>query len=1119
MSESSESKPRSRYWRSLNEIKRTPDFEQFMHREFPVGASEFPEGVSRRRWMKLMGASIALGTLSASGCRYAEETIAPFVIRPEGRIPGEWHYTATNIAWADRVYHLLITGVDGRPIKVEGNALHPSSTGATDVFAQASILQLYDPDRLDGIVSRSGGKRNPSLDDWDTFVASVDNGIGVAGFGAVRERLQRNDGRDFGILISPQQSPSVVRLLAALKEKFPAVTIGRYDSVRGDVMQRATEKAIGRVARPVPNLAAAEVICSIDSDVLGTHHELLSNAAGFAEGRTPVAGKMNRLYSIESSFTNTGMAADTRYALQPSQMPAFLAALEAKVDELLPGPAVELPAEPDQPFDRMLPGERLQRLIDVLAADLVRAKGKSVVLVGDHLGVDAIVASIRLNNKLENLNKTIRFAEIEDADLDVVDLANFAQRIDAGELKDVVILDCNPVYSAPSDVDFAAALAKARSTAYIGLYDDETSAVCQWSLPLAHPFESWGDCRGENGFYGVTQPQILPLLGGKTAIEYLHWLIDGQNVDPQAIVRATADAVAGESLSNRQWRELLRDGFLEAMSRPIEDAEYVGPSDALTESTLVPNVEYQADGVDVVVVPADGVYDGRFANNGWLQEMPQSISKLTWDNAALMSPSTAERIGVRQGKMVAIGAGENSVELPVYELPGASPGVVTVAMGYGRLRAGAVGGSVDLGSNVVGFDVSVLRTSASPLLAKNVPARPRSAEYELATTQDHFAIDDLGLEETVDRSHRLIREGTLAKYADDPHFVDHMGVHSPELKSLWTEPMEVFEHDKIPKPQWGMSIDLNKCIGCNACVIACQSENNVPIVGKEQVAMGREMHWIRVDRYFSGDPDNYDESPQIVQQPMTCQHCETAPCEQVCPVAATVHTEEGINAMAYNRCVGTRYCANNCPYKVRRFNYFNFNEGVGVGYGVKAFPGEVQEANRKLAQLVLNPEVTVRGRGVMEKCTYCIQRVESAKVEAIKDGGRAIRDGDVQTACQQACPSKAIEFGNLADRDSAVSMAHKDNRSYFVLDQLNVKPRTAYLARIRNTHPLLMTEAQIDHLKHEGHAPHGHGDPAEGHDEHGADEPHENHDHADEHPKPEENAVLPVLGERIRVVV
>ena len=490
--------------------------------------------------------------------------------------------------------------------------------------------------------------------------------------------------------------------------------------------------------------------------------------------------------------------------------------------------------------------------------------------------------------------------------------------------------------------------------------------------------------------------------------------------------------------------------------------------------------EIDLDQVEVLFTVPDGIYDGRFANNGWLQELPQPVTKMTWGNGALMSPLTAKKLGIKHGLTVTLRKGGSKIELPVYEVPGIAPGVVTVAIGYGRTRAGMVGGFADRDVDIVGFDVSPLRTSNDMLLVSSVEARPNFTEYEFATTQNHWAIDELGKQETMDRSFNLVREGTKALLDKVPSFAhaEPKAPHVPKVskyQSLGTEPIEEIELDEANDylPQWGMSIDLSKCTGCNACVVACQSENNVPIVGGEQVKNSREMHWLRIDTYFQGN----EENAEVVHQPMMCIHCETAPCEQVCPVAATVHTEEGINAMAYNRCIGTRYCANNCPVKVRRFNYFNYNKDVGVGYGIDAYPGSIESANRKLQSLVLNPEVTVRGRGVMEKCTYCVQRVEKAKINARKEGGRPIADGEVVSACQAACGTNAIVFGNIADPDSAVAKHRSKARSYGLLEQLNLKARTQYLARIRNPHKRLMTSFQLKDLEdvkaHHGHGDHG----------------------------------------------
>ncbi len=551
------------------------------------------------------------------------------------------------------------------------------------------------------------------------------------------------------------------------------------------------------------------------------------------------------------------------------------------------------------------------------------------------------------------------------------------------------------------------------------------------------------------------------------------------------IVRRTADEVAKKALSEREWRKLLHDGFSEGVKvdflatalQPVAAGQPAIP--AVTVSNDV-----DKDDIEIVFTPSDGVYDGRFANNGWLQEMPQSLTKVVWDNAAILSPRTARALAVKDGSMVVLRQGDVELTLPVFEMPGCAPGVVAVAFGYGRKRAGMVGGMPSEDVPVVGTDVSPLRTSDSMLLKTKVEARPRYTDYELVTTQDHWAIDDMGREETESRSKQLIREGTTALYDKNTHFASDKQPHFPHVGktgSPWTEPIDDIQEKRPELPQWGMSIDLNKCFGCNACVVACQSENNIPIVGRDMVSRNREMHWLRIDRYFQGD----EESANAVVQPMACQHCETAPCEQVCPVAATVHTDEGLNAMAYNRCIGTRYCANNCPYKVRRFNYFNYNEKVGVGYGINAYQSNIESANRKLQQLVLNPEVTVRGRGVMEKCTYCVQRIEAGKINARKEGGRPVADGEIKTACQMACPSGAIEFGNIHDESAVVHKKHADPRAYGMLAQLNVKPRTMYLAKVRNTHPRLMTSIQLADLKNfstpKSHGEHGHGDADHGH--------------------------------------
>ena len=1078
-------KPRDRYWRSLSELHQSKEFNQFLHREFPVAASAYPEGFSRRRWLQLMGASMSVA--GAVGCRYPTETIAPFVLRPEGRIPGEDYYRSSNIELAGRVYNLLITNVDGRPVKIEGNKNHPCG-GGTDAYSQASILNLYDPDRArgdDGVVLRRTAKGKISVASWADADAAA-----IEWFTAAVQ----NDGKSFAVLMSPTQSPSTVRMIRALRDKLPQMTLCRFDAVQGDVMRQATTTAIGAPCRQLLDLDKASVILSVASDFLCADAGSARNATLFAKTRNP-SEDMSRLYVVEAAFSNTGATADTRLSIRPSQMPSLIAAIEAKLDALIAGGSET--AEPDEttPYDELEPQVRVDRFVSVAAQDLKDAGETAVIIVGEALGADAVAAGIRINEKLGSLGKVQRFAPLVDAELgESVALPELVAALNAGKVNSLVILGDNPGFTAPGDVKLLEAIARVENSIYLGEYDDETAATCAWSLPLAHPLESWGDVISDDGTYGICQPQILPLLGGRTVVEFIARMIGQDEMQGRDIVRRTADAVAKKSLSERDWRKLLNDGFLEGVASEIVTAKFGGPAGPLTDKPVVATNDIDHDAIEVVFTPSDGLYDGRFANNGWLQEMPQSMTKLTWDNAALLSPRTARALAVNDGSMVALRNAGGELQLPVYEMPGIAPGVIVAPIGYGRTRAGMVGGMVSEDVPVVGTSVSPLRRFDSMMVMTGVEARPRYTDYLLATTQDHWAIDDLGKGETELRSFQLIREGTAALFSKNPTFAEDMGPHVPAVGpngSPWNEPITTIMEDRPDLPQWGMSIDLNKCFGCNACVIACQSENNVPIVGKEQVSRGREMHWLRLDRYFQGD----EEHANVVMQPIACQHCETAPCEQVCPVAATVHTDEGLNAMAYNRCIGTRYCANNCPVKVRRFNYFNYNEDVGVGYGIDAYPSHIENANRKLQQLVLNPEVTVRGRGVMEKCTYCVQRIEAGKINARKEGGRPVADGEIKTACQMACPSGAIVFGNIMDETAEVSKLRDDPRSYSILSQLNLKPRTTFLAKIRNTHPRLMTSHQLADLanfstpKHHGHGEH---DGDHGHDEgHDADHGHE----------------------------
>ena len=971
--------------------------------------------------------------------------------------------------------------MDGRPIKIEGNPDHPLmkstepndlgpgrerfASAGTDVFSQGCVLGLYDPDRTGRVARRSGDAWEDSS--WADFAEYA---------GGHFEGLKASAGRSLAILMSPSLSPSVNRLVQETLAALPEASLVQYASVDRSGERNACRQAAGQPAELLLNLQKAKVICCLDSDLLGSDPNMLVYSRQFSAGRTPELEKMNRLYAVESAYSITGAAADSRLPLRSSQIGALLARLEKRVDELLAGGQPRSAEE--EAFDQVDAESQLERFIEAMADDLVQHQGKGVVSVGAFQPVEVQAAGLRINQKLGNVGETLQFyadrSHIEGAD--PIDLPALVKKIDDGAVDTVWILGENPVYAAPGDVELGAALGKLDHVVYLAEFEDETAEVSSWIVPLAHPLESWGDVRAVDGTYGICQPQILPLLevGAKACGEILT-LLSGGDETGEAIVRATANQIR-PGISSREWRETLHNGFLSdsgdtALAVNVDlEAKLAGGDVDLSPA--------QNGNLEVVVLPSDTLYDGRFAKNVWMQELPQAMTKLTWDNAAIVGPKTAADLGMRQGEIARIIKDGVELELPVFVMPGQAPGSITVHLGYGRVcRDEAVMSNEQV---AVGQSVSPLRTSSEMHILSGVEARGLTRPYKLATTQDHFSIDTKGLEVTKERAAILVREGTLDQITEGgEEFVEHMGTHHPALESLWEEPIARLEgQDDVPH-QWGMTVDLNKCTGCNSCVVACQAENNIPVVGKEQVSRGREMHWIRVDRYFRGDV----ETPKIVNQPVACVHCETAPCEQVCPVAATVHTEDGINAMAYNRCVGTRYCANNCPYKVRRFNYFNYNTEYGYFYGWQQ-RGKLDQASRKLQQLVLNPEVTVRGRGVMEKCTYCIQRVQNGKISARAEE-RELVDGEVQTACQTACPTQAIVFGNLKDEKSRVAELQQDPRAYAMLAELNIKPRTLYLARVRNTHELLKTSDQ----KLDPH--HGHGD-SSAHGESGE------HDHAED---------------------
>jgi MoCo/4Fe-4S cofactor protein with predicted Tat translocation signal len=1086
---------RTRYFRSLEDLQRTPEFEQFLEREFPKAASEFPEGVSRRRWLQLMGASLALGGLS--GCRYNREEVAAFVMRPEGRVPGVPEHFATNFEWAGRVVNALVTSLDGRPVKVDGNAEHPAyaqsqpkdfaenkklASAGSDRFTQASVLSLYDQDRIGTVLNRKTAGAAPEIADSEDADQRTQSWTAFKRF-AADKAAQLGDGKGLAIVYEPTASPSLKRLIAATVKKFPQTTLVRYESVYSQNVNKAIDAVGAGGSNMVFELDSAKVIVALDSDLFGGDPLGVHYSRQFANHRSPDGPWMNRLYVAESQYSITGTAADFRLSIQSSQIGVLLRAIENAIDA---GTASDNDQEEAKPIDKLEPAERVTRVVDAIASDLLKHKGECVLSVGAHQPLAVQVAALRINQKLGNIGKTVKLVQVpnELSGLSNIKLDDFVRR--ASEFSTAWVLTPNPVFTVAGDVKLGDAFKTIGDVVYYSQYDDETAKFSRWTVPATHPLEAWGDVRSPDGTYGVCQPLIEPLLGGISPLEFLATLAGMEVTSSQDIVKETAKEIAGGQLSERVWKEALHAGFMPGTSSPLFTGTISADAQELKSKDVTSRVYELDEGIirtdfdpanlEVLVLPSETIYDGRLGNNGWLQECPQALTKLTWDNAAICSPTTADKLGLKQGEIAAISLGESRVKLPVFIVPGHAEGSITVHFGYGRTKES--GGSV---AGAVGTNIATFRRWNQAAIYTGVAVDPTTEPYRLATTQDHFALDDLGMQETAKRAPQLVREGTLFEYKSNPKFTKQIVEIHFENESLWKEPKVDIHH------KWGMAIDLNKCIGCNACVIACQAENNVPIVGKEQVIRGREMHWLRIDRYFQADVTarksrDSIHSPvdtKVVMQPMACAHCETAPCEQVCPVAATVHTEEGINAMAYNRCIGTRYCANNCPYKVRRFNYLNYNDEYGYYYGWQDYR---EKASKKLQSLVLNPEVSVRGRGVMEKCTYCIQRVQNGKIATRTKGDGKVHDGDIRSACQEACPTHAIVFGDLHDTTSRVHQMHHDPRSYAVLEELNIKPRTLYLSRIRNVPKRLATSTQLhperfeDHHSHDDHRSGNHGD-------------------------------------------
>jgi len=977
------------YWRSLDELANTPEFQDYVAREFPSQASEFNDPAGRRQFLKLMGASLALAGVSAC-TRQPDEAIVPYVRQPEEVIPGRPLFYATAMSEGGVGMALLAENHLGRPTKLEGNPEHPASLGATDIFGQAAVLSLYDPDRSRTLRYRGDTKT------WTGFVTALQGALNTQ---------RALEGAGLRILTEPISSPSLVAQMQALLASLPQAKWHQWDAVYGTVQGGAPS------ATPLYNFKNADIVVSLDADFMGFGPSAVRYTKDFSSRRkigTPT-DQLNRLYVVEPIPTVTGSKADHKVALKAADVHAAAAALAA---------AVGVPTTASAAL-----GDKWQKTLPVMAADLLAHRGRSIVVVGPHQPAAVHALARAMNEVLGNVGTTVTYTApvtVTPAD-GVASLSALVADMNGGKVDVLVILGGNPVFTAPADVDFAGALAKVATRIHLGLYYDETAELCDWHVPEAHFLESWGDLRAFDGTVTIQQPLIAPLYDGRQAIELLSTMNGAPGRSPAELIKehwtqaftatpfATADGLPYATV-DAFWRSTLHEGFIASTSNLRAGAVLtdVAANDALTAPTA------SVAGLEVVFRPDPHVLDGRHANNGWLQEVPKPLSKLTWDNAAYVSYATAEQYHLKNEDVIEITINGRTAKMPVWVMPGTADGVVGVCFGYGRLKAGRIGSNI-------GHNPFPLRTGAAPWFQGGATIVRTGETHILASTQTHFAMEGRNPVRVVD----------AAAYQADPSIVSHMS-HMEVTPNLSLYPAFEYKGNK-----WGMAIDLNACNGCGVCIAACVAENNIPVVGKEQVKRSREMHWIRVDTYFEGDPA---EPSGTYHQPLPCQQCENAPCEVVCPVAATVHSDEGLNDMVYNRCVGTRYCSNNCPYKVRRFNFMLYSD----------FTTPELKAQR-------NPDVTIRSRVVMEKCTYCVQRINHARVDA-KTGERPIADGDVVTACQQACPAEAIVFGDLNNAESKVSQLVAQQRNYSLLDDLGTRPRTTYLAVVRNPNPALPTE-------------------------------------------------------------
>ena len=999
-----------KFWRSLDELTDSEDIKVWLHREFPEKASEFTDPEGRRQFLQLMGASVALAGLSSACTRQPAEAIVPYAKAPEVFIPGKPVYFATVLSTDGAAQGVLVESHMGRPTKIEGNPDHPASLGSTDHFAQAEILNLYDPDRSKTVTYRTETRT------WADFVAAIR---------PVLEAQKALKGDGLRLLTTTVTSPTLAAQIGELLKQYPLAKWHVHDPVARRNAMDGARAAFGKPLQPVYNFAAADVIIALDADFLGIGGDKVSNARAFTARRSfdTVADKeMNRLYMVESSVSLTGASADHRVAARAAEVEGIARELAAEI-----GLAVEKGALPASAMAKSI--------VAAMIKDAKARPAKTLVMVGESQPAFVHALAYAINEKLGSLGTLLVLTEPVEANPAAAEnsIEALAAEMNAGKVGALFILGGNPLATATPDSGFAAAMkdqAKVALKVRLGLFDDETSEFCQWQIPEAHALEAWSDARAFDGTLSVQQPLIAPLYDGKSAHELVQALLGDATTTGYTIVQnAWKPRVFATANFDKEWRRIVHDGLLKGSAFTPMAAKPVGGPWMQTKPS-----SNQGD-LEVAFRLDPNILDGRYANNGWMQELPKPLTKLTWDNAALVSPNTAKRLlipepeGTARGSFVdrvSLKAGGASISIPAWVVPGHPDDVVTVYLGAGRKRSGRVGQGV-------GVDVQPLRASASPWSASGASVSKEGVRYAMGCTQDHWKMEDAS-------ERGLLRTTSFEEFKAKPEFAKYAEEQEAQ-GSMY--PAHPYNGNK-----WGMSIDLSACIGCNACVTACQSENNIPVVGKEQIMRGREMQWIRIDRYYEGE----SEAPSVHHQPVPCMQCENASCEVVCPVAATTHSDEGLNDMVYNRCVGTRYCSNNCAYKVRRFNFFLYSDW-----------------DTESIKLQKNPDVTVRSRGVMEKCTYCVQRINAARIHSTNEG-REIREGEIKTACQQVCPTQAIVFGDLNKPDSGVSKKKASPRNYVLLHELNTRPRTSYLASVRNPNPELHTASPAGG---EGEAHHG----------------------------------------------